>query len=79
VTTHIEVDESNELLTGLLRKVKEGEDITLTRLGRPVAKLTAVETSEPSKRLGALRGMLPQFDDAEWERLDEEIRGLFRL
>jgi prevent-host-death family protein len=79
VTTHIEVDESNELLTGLLRKVKEGEDITLTRMGRPVAKLTSVETGDPSERLGALRGMLPQFDDAEWERLDEEIRGLFRL
>jgi prevent-host-death family protein len=79
VGTRIEVDESNKLLARLVRQAEKGEDITLTRLGRPVATLTSVETSYPSKRLGALCGMVPQFDDAEWERLDEEIRGLFRL
>ena len=77
--SRIEVDESNEFLARLVRQAEKGEDITLTRLGRPVAKLTSVETGDPSERIGALRGKVPQFDDAELERLDEEIRGLFRL
>jgi prevent-host-death family protein len=67
--------EAKNRLTELLRAVEEGETFTITRHGRPVARL-GPPTSEPRKVvLGSMRGrikFLPGWDDPITE---EELLG----
>jgi prevent-host-death family protein len=40
---HIESAEADAILTSLLDRVEAGEDVTITRGGKPVARLISVE------------------------------------
>ncbi len=41
---YVSLREANQYLSQYIRAVEQGEDIIITRRGRPVAKLTAVES-----------------------------------
>jgi prevent-host-death family protein len=73
MTTTVNVHEAKTRLSELLKRVEAGEEITIARSGKPVAKLSAVEP--PKRRFHFMDVTVP--DDffepmtekelAEWE------------
>ncbi|MCY3930627.1 MAG: type II toxin-antitoxin system Phd/YefM family antitoxin [Acidobacteria bacterium] len=61
-------------LSRLLREVAAGEDIVITRSGRPVAKLVTVEEERPIFGIDKGRFVVPEDFDAP---LDEELLRAF--
>ncbi len=52
----------------ILRDLDDGEDVSITRYGKPFAKLTSVQHSNEGKpSLGMLRGALPYLPDASYD------------
>ena len=45
-------------LSRLLEQVERGEEIVITRHGKPVAKLVPIESRRAPRKLGALRGKI---------------------
>lgn len=72
----VNVQEAKTRLSELLARVEKGEEITIARAGRPVARLVAVEKSPP-RELGFVPGgpldvsalLEPMTEEelAEWE------------
>ncbi len=65
----------------ILRNLGNGEEVIITRRGKPCAKLTAVpEPAEGKKSLaelrGAYRGILP---DLSFEEIQDGIREMWKL
>jgi len=70
----VNIHEAKTQLSRLLKKVEEGEEITIARAGVPVAKLIAVVPEKKKRPLGIDRGKIwisPDFDapDPELEKL----------
>ena len=68
------IHEAKTQLSRLLKKLEEGEEITIARAGVPVAKLIAVMPEKKKRPLGIARGQIwiaPDFDapDPELEKL----------
>jgi len=59
----INVHQAKTQLSRLLRKVAEGEEITIARAGVPVAKLVAVRPSSGSRPIGMDAGKIWIADD----------------
>ncbi len=59
------VTEAKANLSALLERVERGEEVIISRAGKPVAILTAYQTHQRPRRPGALRGKIviaPDFD-----------------
>ena len=57
----INVADAKAHLSELLGRIESGEEIVITRRGKPVARLTAVEPAkEPVKSLAKFRNSIPQ-------------------
>jgi prevent-host-death family protein len=72
----INVYEAKTQLSKLLDRAAAGEEIVITRHGRPVARLAPLRDEAKPRRLGTYRGkirMSPDFDAA----LPEEIQAAF--
>ena len=78
MTTTVGIHEAKTTLSQLISRVEGGEEIVISRSGTPVVKLVLLDNRSRQKRLGALKGRVPQFSDSEWAELDEQIRGMFR-
>ena len=64
-------------ISAVLREVKGGEEVTITRHGKPCAKLTPVSTLEGGKAsLESLRGSLTYLPDADYEDF-MDIKGVW--
>lgn len=59
----VNVHEAKTQLSRLLEQVEAGEEITIARNGRPVARLVAVGPSDRSAVRGMLRGVIRVGDD----------------
>ena len=71
----INIHEAKTHLSRLVERVEAGEEITLARAGRPVAKLVPyVRRSEPRKP-GLLKGQIVIADD--FDAINDEIADLF--
>jgi len=73
----VNVHEAKTHLSRLLERVAAGEEITIARAGRPVARLVPYREPRAERKLGSLKGkiwMSPDFDDP----LPEEILAAFR-
>lgn len=71
----VNIHEAKTHLSRLVDRAAGGEEITIARAGKPVAKLVAYGPPGEARTPGAWRGqvwMAPDFDDA-----DEEINRLF--
>lgn len=72
----VSVAEAKNRLTQLIRAVEQGEQIIITRNGRPVAQLALPPPSRRKIRLGSMRDqirLLPGWDDPiDVERLLED-------
>ena len=73
----VDVHDAKANLPRLLERVEAGEEITLARAGRPVARLVAYRRpSEPRVR-GLLKGRIELADDWDAPEVNEAIAGLF--
>jgi prevent-host-death family protein len=64
-------------LSELVKRAKQGEEVILSRHGRPVVKLIALP---PAKRiLGRARGIVQEVDKDWWKPMaDEEAEDFYR-
>lgn len=72
VNTH----EAKTHLSRLLKKVATGEEIIITKAGRPVAKLIPVEVKPKTRWLGSAKGEFVVPDNFN-DPLPKEIEDLF--
>jgi len=75
----VNIHDAKTHLSRLVQRASEGETIILARAGKPVAKLSAIETSitAPS-RMGFLVGQMDfpdDFDQMDAEAIIEEFEG----
>ena len=68
------IHETKTHLSKLLGRVEKGEEITISRAGRPVARLVPY-LGEPARTPGVLRGRIVIADD--FDAHDEEIAVAF--
>ena len=74
----VNMHEAKTQLSRLVARVEGGEQIMITRAGKPAAKLVPVALGKPGKRkLGGWEGKMQMPTDAEWEEMDREIEQLF--
>lgn len=69
------VSQAKAQLSALLAQVEKGEEVVITRAGKPVARLILVQGSVKERAPGGLKGKLwisPEFDAS-----DSEIEQLF--
>jgi prevent-host-death family protein len=72
----VNIHEAKTQLSKLLRKVAEGEEITIARAGVPVAKLVAVPPANQQRPLGALEGQIYIADDFD-ASLSDDLLAMF--
>ena len=70
----VSVREAKSNLSRLLQEVAAGQDVVITRSGRPVAKLVNVEEGRPILGIDKGRFVVPEDFDAP---LDEELLRAF--
>lgn len=74
--TTINVYEAKTHLSRLLDRAAAGEEILITRHGRPVARLAPVEGRPRARKLGTLRGKIHMSRDFD-APLPDEILDMF--
>lgn len=63
----------------LMTAVEAGEEIIVARAGKPILKLVKInEHTLPPLVPGFAKGLIPEWNDAEWDELDHEFDSLFR-
>ena len=65
------ISEAKARLSELIDKACAGQEIIISRAGKPVAVLTAFKKSERPRRPGALRGKIHIKDD--FDRLPDDL------
>ena len=65
----VNVQDAKTRLSELLQRVQNGEEITIAKYGKPIARLVAVDELPP-RQLGFLHGF--SLDDSFFEPLPEE-------
>jgi len=74
----VNMHEAKTQLSRLVARVEGGEQIVITRAGKPAAKLVPIAAEKPGKRtLGGWEGKMRMPTDEEWEEMDREIEGDF--
>jgi prevent-host-death family protein len=65
MTVRVNIDEAATRLSQLVDQAADGEEVLITRDGRPVARLTALRSAPAVRKSGSLRGKIwiaPDFD-----------------
>jgi prevent-host-death family protein len=77
----VNMHEAKTHLSKLVARVEGGEQIVITRAGKPAAKLVPVQTPKPKKlgprELGGWEGKMEMPSDAEWAQFKSEIADAF--
>jgi prevent-host-death family protein len=76
VAVNVSVGTARNSLTKLLRHVEEGEEITITRHGRAVAKLSPAEKPKQKPKLGTMKGILKAGWDTDIPLSEWDVLGL---
>jgi prevent-host-death family protein len=76
---HVNMHEAKTHLSKLVERVEGGEEIVISRAGKPAAMLVPVpREKKPGKRkLGQWEGKVKLPSDEEWAEMDREIEELF--
>ncbi len=62
----INIEKAQEQLSRLVERVIEGEEVIITKVGEPVAKLTRWQPARKTRKFGTAKGkikILPGFDN----------------
>ena len=71
------IREAKARLSEILRDLDRGDEVIITRRGRPCGRLTAVDTvADDRPSLATLRGALSQLPDAGYQDF-QEIKGIW--
>jgi len=77
ITTTYSIREVKARLSAILRDLDHGEEVIITRRGRPCGRLTAVSTAADDRpSLATLRGALPHLPDAEYRDF-QDVKGIW--
>ena len=71
----VNIHEAKTHLSSLLARVAAGEEVTIAKSGKPVAKLTSIESSQKKRVGGFARGKIQIPDDFDDE--DPKINRMF--
>ena len=63
----------------ILRNLEEGEEVVITRRGKPCGKLTGVPPSAENPALTALREKYSSLPDLDFEEFQATIKGLWKV
>jgi prevent-host-death family protein len=69
------VSEAKAELSALLVMVENGEEVMIARAGKPVAKLTRIDSPTEPRKLGALAGQI--WISADFDEPDGELQRTF--
>jgi prevent-host-death family protein len=70
----VNMHEAKTHLSRLVERVEGGEEIVISRAGKPAAKLVPVVQANPGKRkLGGWEGKVWMVSDEEMKKVDQEI------
>ncbi len=70
----VNMHEAKTHLSRLVERVEGGEEIVISRAGKPAVKLVPIDRAKPGKRkLGGLEGKFEMPSDEEWERVSKEV------
>ncbi len=59
----VNIHEAKTHLSRLLDEVSRGEEVTIAKAGKPIARLVPITSSRPSRTPGLLRGKIHISDD----------------
>jgi prevent-host-death family protein len=71
----VNVHQAKTQLSKLLDQVEAGEEVVISRHGKPVAKLSPVEGELPPRQPGTLKGKIWIADN--FDEFDEELEEMF--
>jgi prevent-host-death family protein len=81
VLDSVNMHEAKTHLSKLVARVEDGEQIVITRAGKPAAKLVPVQMEKPKKlgprKLGGWEGKMEMPSAAEWAQFKAEIADAF--
>ncbi len=60
---NIDIDQAGQSLAELVNHVVGGDEVVITKSGKPVAKLTAVSEHKPERQYGSAKGLIKMSDD----------------
>jgi prevent-host-death family protein len=73
----VNIHEAKTHLSRLLKQVEQGEEITIARHGKPIAKIVAIPEERPNRRIGGLKGKIWLADDWDSPETNAEIQRMF--
>ncbi|GGL52641.1 type II toxin-antitoxin system Phd/YefM family antitoxin [Planomonospora parontospora] len=73
------IHEAKTQLSRILERVEHGEEVVISRAGRPIAKVVPLRTSVRRRGRGSLRGTLAMADDWDAPQVNEGIAEEFGL
>ena len=73
----VNIHEAKTHLSRLVERVEAGEEITIARAGRPVARLVPVRHALEPRKPGIWKGKLRLADDWDSPEVNAEIAALF--
>jgi prevent-host-death family protein len=74
----VNMHEAKTHLSKLVERVEGGEEIVISRAGKPAAKLVPIPKAKTGKRkLGGLEGKFEMPSDEEWAEMKKETEQLF--
>ena len=76
MSIEVNVHEAKTHLSRLLKQAMAGEDVIIMRSGRPLVRLTPLESAPYHRQLGTAEGKFVVPDDFD-EPLSEEVLGEF--
>jgi prevent-host-death family protein len=74
---HVNIHEAKTHLSRLVERVEAGEEITLARAGRPVARLVPYRPRREPRTLGIWKGRIWLADDWDSAETNAEIAAQF--
>ena len=78
--THIvNMHDAKTNLSKLVIQAHEGDEIIIARAGKPVAKIVPYTETPRRNIIGALKGVIPDISDEEWEASDRDMEKLWQL
>ena len=73
----VNIHEAKTHFSRLLQRVANGEEVTISRAGVPVAKLVAIQPEQKSRPLGFARGEVWVSDDFDAPLPDEILKQFY--
>ena len=73
MTLQVNIHDAKTHFSELLRRVEQGEEVTIARAGKPVAKIVRAEPAKRERRLGTGKGKIWLAPDWDAPMTDEEL------